>query len=500
MTEIQDILSLLSVRRYAEAEAACRQQLAEQNSSEVLYYLAVSLAEQGKKEEAASSYEAALAGMPERADIAYNYGVLCQKTGEILKAQMLWERAVAADPDLLPAWLNLGRLTGEVGPYEEVLKRQPDHPQALLALAVLTAQGGLWEPAMRYLSPLLEKDDVPPQAYDVLGKIRKATNDIEGAEEAYRSGIARYPDYAELHFSLANLLLLQERYAEGFESYEWRLKRPAAPHPDFPMPTYIGGDLRGKSILLWGDQGIGDHIQFLRYVKWLGAEKVVVYLQPALCRLAETAGENVAAVPFGEIPPPCDCHAPLMSLPHLMNKTQPFYEGPYLSAAGGEVSSLIRSGERKKIGLIWSGNPLFPTNKNRSCPPEMLQAIIEAVPADFYTLQKGEAGCAAQEGGCLAELVTDLGPDLSDFADTAACMCALDAVVTVDTAAAHLAGALGLPVYILVSALEKDWRWGLSGTSNAWYPAASLIRQTEPGDWQGALGGLTLDLKGLVRG
>jgi hypothetical protein len=249
------------------------------------------------------------------------------------------------------------------------------------------------------------------------------------------------------------------------------------------VPVWDGAHAPGRHLLLWAEQGIGDAIQFLRYVRAAAARtgRITICCHRELLELAREVEGVDAAKAFGEPLPGFEIHAPLMSLPHLLNVTDPAasWQGAYLHAPpGGAAGGAPGPG---RIGLVWSGNPEFTDNTRRACPPEMLRPLVELPGPVFYALQKGAAAESAGRSA-LGDRVQDLSPGLSDFADTARAISRLDLVVTVDTAVAHLAGAMAKPVWVMLHH-APDWRWQGAGESTAWYPTMRLFRQKAPGDW-----------------
>ena len=250
------------------------------------------------------------------------------------------------------------------------------------------------------------------------------------------------------------------------------------------MPNSIG-ELSGKTILLHIDQGLGDTIQYVRYVPYLvrqGARVVLESPRELASLLAGLPGLSVLVQ--GEALPPFDCHFPLVSLPAALGN-ESAAEPPYLKAPGSKIArwrSEIRGNDLPHIGLVWAGNPVHKNDRHRSIPLRLFLPLLETSGVQFVALQK-----QLREGDAdtlpLIERLTFLGDRLEDFTDTAAVVSLLDLVITVDTAVGHLAGALAKRVWVLLSSCP-DWRWGLNGTHTPIYPSAQLFRQSKAGDWQ----------------
>jgi len=221
---------------------------------------------------------------------------------------------------------------------------------------------------------------------------------------------------------------------------------------------------------------------------------VILRCQAPLVRLAESAPGIDRVISIDDPLPKFDIHAPLMSLAHLLDKTEPAdtWQGPYLSAKG--EFNLDAPENSRRVGLVWAGNPAHRNDANRSCPLSALKPLLAAPDTLFFSLQVG-AGREALSSAPGFEAVVDLAPRLEDFADTAAAIDALDLVISVDTAAAHLAGALDKPTWLMVPAFDPDWRWLLTKTDTDWYPSLRLFRQAIPGDWNGVIADIFSEFK-----
>jgi hypothetical protein len=300
------------------------------------------------------------------------------------------------------------------------------------------------------------------------------------------------------------LLLLLGRLREGFAEYEWRWRMPgfATPRRAFAQPMWTGDALAGRTLLVHAEQGLGSAIQFARYVELAATGgRVLLECRRPLQRLfaqslARPGGPAAGVVVKGEELPPFDCHAPLMSLPHLLGTTLETIPArvPYLAARPDDVAAWrerLASALRPRIGLVWAGDANHENDHNRSMPPQFLAPLADA-PAAFFSLQvpaRGELSPVFPAGS-----VIDLAPALGDFAETAAVIANLDLVISVDTAVAHLAGALARPVWLLLPYVP-EWRWLLERDDSPWYPTMRVFRQRKAGDWRG----LVDHLAGVLR-
>jgi hypothetical protein len=277
-------------------------------------------------------------------------------------------------------------------------------------------------------------------------------------------------------------------FANGLPRLEWRWRLPEKSPRPFAAPLWHGDRLHGKTILLHAEQGFGDSLMLLRYAPLVaaGGGRVVIEVPRALERLAaRLAGGPYTVVAAGQPLPAFDTHCPLMSLPIAFGTTPETIPAsiPYFTAAPDAAArwrARLATGAGMKIGIVWAGNPAHLNDASRSIALDRLGPLFELPGTQWYSLQVGER--AAELAKLPPGRITDLAADLTDFADSAAAISALDLVISVDTAVAHLAGALGRPVWILLP-FDPDWRWLLDRGDSPWYPAARLVRQLAPGDW-----------------
>ncbi|MCX7170211.1 MAG: hypothetical protein NTY41_07955 [Proteobacteria bacterium] len=327
-----------------------------------------------------------------------------------------------------------------------------------------------------------------------LGVLLACLQREEEAEQCYRSAMALAPDYAKARFNLAYLLLRQGRYAEGWDCLEAR--DWYAPFADRPgCPRWQGEPLQGKSLLIGFEAGHGDMIQFCRYatlVKTGGAARVTILCQPGLKALfARLAGVDQTIALDEPLPASgWDYWTPPLSLPYLFRTRLDSIPAdlPYLTAEPERIRHwawIMEASPRElRVGLVWKGNPRFENDADRSLPSlAVLAPLGEIVGVRYFSLQKGEAAAEAADPARALSL-TDLAPRIENFADTAAIVMNLDLVIAVDTAVAHLAGALGKPCWVLLPDYKTDWRWLKQREDSPWYPGVMrLFRQKSAGDW-----------------
>jgi Tfp pilus assembly protein PilF len=475
----------------AAAEALAEDFIAAGGEGEGLYLLALVRAAQGRLPAALDLLSRAAAWLPGRADIAYNHGVILRDAGHLAAAAARWRRATVLDPQHHGAWSNLalarsdlGDAAGALDTYRRLLGQWPDDRDALYNFANLCHRNRLFDAASALHTGLLAGHPNFAAGWVNLGMTEKSLGRFAPAERCYRRALALEPQSAQAHYNLANLLLVQGRWRDGFAEYEWRLKLPGAPQCACPLPVWTGDEPPGTRVVLWNDQGSGDAIQFLRYVPRLAARgyRVRLHLNDPLARLGASVPGVETACGLSAAPPDADCQLPLLSLPHRLGCLVPAgsWQKPYVAA--GPTPLLPAKPKGRRIGLVWAGNPAHRNDAVRSARLDDLIPLLSVDDAQWFSLQVGRPADLPQSSAW-RERITDLAPLLGDFAATASLVGQLDLVITVDTAAAHLAGAMGKPVWILLPAIDGDWRWGTSGERTAWYPSATLFRQSVAGQW-----------------
>ena len=334
----------------------------------------------------------------------------------------------------------------------------------------------------------LELRSEDAEAHLRLGRELQDQGRIEEALARYDRALALRPDFADAHVAKGMYLLLRGHYADGWQSYEWRWRMEtfSSPKRNFTEPQWHGEALNGRRILLHGEQGFGDCLQFLRYVPMVQAAGgvVVLEIQGRLMRICALLPGVTELIAYGQPLPAVDCHCPLLSLPLAFGtelESIPF-EVPYLSIpaeAGERARRIAWPVDGLRVGLVWAGSENHLKDKVRSLALAMFEPLLALEGVHFFSLQMGEAAkqCSASD-----RRITDLGPMTRDMADTAAQLAQLDLVISVDTSVAHLAGALGKPFWVLLSDVA-DWRWLRSREDSPWYPTARLFRQQERGNW-----------------
>ncbi|MDR3438541.1 tetratricopeptide repeat protein [Telmatospirillum sp.] len=420
---------------------------------------------------------------------------------EILYLRMLTEHPVAAGH--AEAHNNLGFLYRQQGKlavaaenFLRAIRLRPDYGEAHNNLGLTFSDQGDAEAATACYRRALSLQPADAHALSNLGVALQDLGRTGQAEFAYRRALAIAPLLAGTHYNLAQVLLRQGDYRQGWREHEWLWKggiervKPRG----FSEPRWTGEDIAGRTILLYGEQGLGDVLQFARYATIVAARgaKVILEVQPQLKRLLGTVPGVAQAVALGDPLPAFDVQLPLMGAPFILGTTVESIPAtvPYVTA--DTVSKKLwkerlASLPGLKVGLVWAGDPrpgdrrAGAVDRRRSISLSRLLPLLSIPEVSFVSLQKGPA--ATQ----IADIAPGLRPydrmeDIGDIADTAAVIDNLDLVISVDTAVAHLAGALGKPVWIL-SRFDGCWRWLQDREDSPWYPTARLFRQTSPGDW-----------------
>lgn len=439
---------------------------------------AMALHQSGQLAQAKTLYEGILATQPRNADALSLLAIVATQTRDHALALETINKAIKINPGNAGYYLNRGAaqkelqmLTEAVASFDKAIALQPDYAEA----------------------------------YSNRGIVQKELKQIDAAIASLDRAIALKPGHAEAYWNKAIALLVSGNFEQGWPLYEWRwhLNDPNFVRRTYPQPVWLGGEsVQGKTVYLYGEQGLGDTVQLCRYarlVKDLGARVVMevpASLQPLLQGLAGVDEWVLSGTP----PPALDYHCPLLSLPLAMKTTLANIPGPapYLfsdAALRAQWAQRLGPQTAPRVGLVWSGNPVHKNDHNRSIALERLLAHLPPG-LEYVSLQKDprEADQAVLQ---TRYDLRHLGDDLRNYADTAAVCDAMDVVLSVDTSVAHLSAALGRPTWILLP-YNPDWRWLHDRSDSPWYPSATLYRQTTVGDWTATLERVRQDLAALA--
>lgn len=425
----------------------------------------------------------------------FNQALGLQRAGDVAKAEVLYKKLLLYFPDHTPSLINLGVLLKNKGYIEAAMavytRAYTLDPQSLSVLGNLgnvLYLSGRFEESLACHDQVLKNRPDAPEAYFNKGLTLRAMGRLPQAIFCFDRALALRSEYPEAAWERAITLLMAGELQEGFAGYESRWDIPGVTKPELSGQLWNGENIAHKRLLVYAEQGLGDTLHFIRYAQLLQQRKVEVhaYVQPELVSLLKNSPFLAGVHPYGDTLPRCDVQAPLLSLPHLMGMTAaPFWpEKPYITLPESNKDApdfLMRPGNLFKIGLVWAGNPSHPNDKQRSVGLRPFLKLLAVPGTAFFSLQVGERRNDIKIHGAEG-LIDDLADSLSSFSETAQVLAGLDLVITVDTAVAHLAGAMGRPVWTVLSKMV-DWRWGNKETVTPWYPSMRLFRQTVFGEW-----------------
>jgi len=504
-------LLLSNLNQLPEATAELRQSLRLQPSSSRTHnQLGMVLHRQGQLDEAIACYRQALRLEPSFAQAYSNLGIPLKAQGHLDEAIHCHQQAVRLQPDFANGHCNLGAALQAQGKWAEALAcynqavhLQPDHAQAHYNQGeVHWEQGQLDEAAACYRQALRFHPNLA-EAHNSLGTVSQVRGQLAEAAACFDQALRLQPDLAQAHFNRSMLRLLQGSFGPGWSEYEWRWQCQDFPKCTFHQPRWDGSPLLGRTILLYAEQGLGDSIQFIRYavlVKQRGG-RVVLECSPLLLPLLARCPGVDQAVASGAARPGFAVQAPLLSLPGIFgtNLATIPAEIPYLIADPVRVDrwrGQLAGVPGCKVGIVWQGRPSHKWDRWRSILLAQFAGLAQVPGITLISLQVGPG---SEQRVTVPFTVTDLGGQLdpASLEDLAAVLVNLDLVVTIDTAAAHLAGALGVPVWVLLHAVP-DWRWLLEGEGSPWYPGMRLFRQTRQGEWTDVFERLAAEVRGVA--
>lgn len=507
---------------------------------------AFELYQRGRPQLARMVGRAALMESPKRADAWCLLGVVERARGDSAAAEAAYRMAIELMPGYADAWFNLGNLhrgNRELPKareaYQQVLAILPDHAQAFslisdvhrelqdLAAAEACARRAIalkpefaeaWGHLGNVLNDLerfdeaaacyehaLQLPDFPPETHYNKGVALQRAGKVVESVACYRKILAAKPQEVNAHYNLATAQMTLGEFGEGFREYEWRLAKPDLRPRTYPQPDWNGGDVAGKRILLYWEQGYGDTLQFLRFVPLLARRgaRVILELQSGLKSLVSNLPGVDAVIDAGETLPEFDLHAPLLSVPARLGIGKQDFPAdiPYLHVPA-DIGQRWRQrlgprGQAPRVGIVWAGNPNVRSDRVRSPRLTPLLPLFDVPGIEWHILQQGD-GRRDLERHPLPGRVHDIALEVQDFADSAAIMNELDLVISSDTSTAHLAAALGRPTWALLH-FAADWRWML-GETTVWYPGLRAFRQKEPGAWAGVTERVARELTVLARG
>lgn len=422
----------------------------------------------GRLDEAAGCFQRALALKPDYANAHNNLGSLLRRQGRLSEAEACFHQALALKPDSAPVHYNLGNVFRDQAQFEKAIAcyRRALDLNSGLANSWNGLGGALTE---HHLRTAAEKD-----------------SPLEEAAACYRRAIQLEQQNAEIHYNLSLLLLLMGNWDEGWREYEWRWKTKDYGQVELHQPRWGGEPLAGKTVLIYAEQGLGDTLQFVRYAPLVqeSGGRVILVCQPQIGSLLSRSPGIDVVLGNGEPLPAFDVQVPLLSLPKLLQTTPSSVPAkiPYVFADPAAVQSWAEYFKRFpefKAAIAWKGNPAHKRDRYRSIPPASFQPLAKLSGVRLFSLQKDATDNELRQIGAESPII-DLGR--LDLAATAAVMMHMDLIVSCDTVIAHLAGALGRPVWLALSC-TPDWRWLLHRQDTPWYPTMRIFRQSALGEW-----------------
>jgi tetratricopeptide (TPR) repeat protein len=503
----------------------------------------------GELDLAVETYARALSLKADYPQACNNMAIVLHKTGRHDEAAEKCRQALALDPNFAQAHCTMGFILQHerkfdlaVKSYQKALTLNPRFAEAYNHLALLFNAQHLYNKAIDACAKALQLLPGYAEVHNTMGMTFKNMNQFAEAAQCYRRAISIDPNFIEAHYNLGNCLkkigrcdeaienysraiqlkpdfaaahwnrsfafLLTGRLAQGWQGYDWRLKPQCRvytyPHR-YDKSRWSGEPFVGKRLLVHYEQGLGDCIQFVRYLPMIKSRGGTVLLEvpkplmplfhelPGIDELVEASMERKVSADF-------DYYCPLLDLPRIFETTLNTVPAavPYIHPDPAKVARWRRmlDGPGFKVGIVWAGSPTHGDDANRSCSIECFSPLAEIEGIKLYSLQKG-AAAEQLNISSLTGKVRDLASHLEDFADTAAAVTNLDLIISVDTAVLHLAGAMAKPVWALIP-FSPDWRWMLERSDSPWYPTAVLFRQKRFGDWENVFRNVCEQLKELL--
>jgi tetratricopeptide (TPR) repeat protein len=486
---------------FQQAEQICREILEKQpNNAETLYFLGIIYIQLQQSDSAIHYIQRSLQINSTNANTYLALGTAFQQKGLLDEAVSCYQKTINLDPSNADSF-NLvgnifkdkGRLDEATNCYQKALQLNPNSADIYNELGILFHLKKQYDRAIIYYKKAIQLNSKFALAYCNIAKALHQMGQIEEAIIYFKKTLMLEPNLSDAHLNMSLSFLLLGDFQQGWKEYEWRKKLTNIYNRDLPQPLWNGSDIAGLTILLHAEQGFGDTIQFIRYaplVAQRGARVIVECMKELRALIRNVEGiDNIFT--RGEQLPIFDMHCPLPSLPLIFNTNIESIPAniPYIIANNILVErwreKFDNDKSKLKIGLTWLGNPNHVNDETRSCSPKIFLPFVGLSNITFYSLQKNMSTESIENLPKGIKLV-DYTSEIKDFSDTAAIIENLDLVISVDTSVAHLAGALGKPVWTLIP-FVPDWRWMLNRADNPWYPTMRLLRQPSSGDWESVI-------------
>jgi tetratricopeptide (TPR) repeat protein len=471
----------------------------------------------GRLDEARTDFERAISLNPNYTQAHNNLGIVLIDMELPAAAKAALQTAVSQIPNYADAWSNLGAALQDLGEIdaalnnlEKALTLDPNNAQAINNRGHILQELDQLTEAEACFRRAIELHPTYADAHINLGLTQQMQNHPTDAIETLRLGINAHPEHSDLHWNLALALLQNGDYQEGWQEYEWRWRMPKFTifTRQIDAPLWQGEDMAGQTLFIHAEQGLGDTLHFVRYLPLAAARsqaKIIFECAKPLAPLFAER-ENWQDITIVTQPPTtCDAYLPLLSLPRVLGTTIETIpnEIPYLKILAErtpewtkQIAAVDADAKVCKVGLVWAGNIKYQNDFRRSIPFDLVERIIDTDKCRFFSLQIERVESAASQFASGA--LIDIGAGFIDFADTAAAVEQLDLIITVDTSVAHLAGALGKPVWTMLPK-ASDWRWLLGRDDSPWYPTMRLFRQPTVGDWGSVINEVTQSLTAFAK-
>ncbi len=485
--------------RLGQAEACYREALAREPARpDAVQLLGVIAHQAGKHDLAIQWIGSAVAACPTIAAYRNNLGTACRGAGQLQRAIECYRKSIELDPTLADAFLNLTILLADQGQvddamlvFHEMARHGHDTAEPMSALVAALDREFRFDESIAIERAALTKRPGDMTLLTLLGNSLHAAGQMHEALACYEEVLARAPQNPESHWNRALMLLTLGDYAQGWREYEWRWQCVNFPYKrqQFPQPIWDGSDPAGRTILLDSEGGFGDIIQFVRYARLLADRGVRIILgcPPELKELLRTVDGVHEILTKGDPLPQFDLQFQLLGCPLKFEATLETIPKsvPYIAAAPDRVARFrgqMQTGQGVcHLGLVWCGRSMpYP---NRSCPLALCRPLFDVPNVRFHSLQRDDGRAELSTAPKSWDLINH-AEEMGDFADTAAIIANLDLVITIDSAVAHLAGAMGKPVWVMLP-YSADWRWMIDRDDCPWYPTMRLFRQSAIGDWEG---------------
>ena len=486
---------------YQGAERICSEGLkAHPGSADLYNCLGDALRGRGQYQEAILSYRKAIELKTDYAGTYYHLAALLQGKGDVDEALALYRKALNLNPNHADTFNNIGAILQDkhkideaIEYYQKALEINPNSHMVFNNLGNAYYEKGRVDEAITLYRNSIQLNPCFAGSYYNLGVALHNKKQFREALTCYQKTIEIDPDFADAYFNISLILLLLGNFHDGWKLYEWRWRLANHRPRSFFQPEWTGFNISQRTILLHAEQGFGDTIQFVRYVPLVAGRgaQVIVECRKELVPLLQHVEGVQQVIVYGEKLPEFDVHCPILSLPLIFDTSPDTIPArvPYIIADARSAENwegrLRLHGTGYRIGLAWSGRAEKRMENERSCPLGLFLPLTELKKTTLYSLQKGRAFLKAGLDSPGMKII-DYTDDMKDFSDTAAFIMNLDLVVSIDTAVAHLAGALGKPVLTLLPFLP-DWRWMLDREDSPWYPTMRLFRQPSPGKWDAVI-------------